>query len=624
MMKAWCDHHQVPAEEAAFLLGERLVKPEDTLATLGSGTDSVVFRAVPCDQAESAKEATPKKRGRPREAKAKPKSPKPKEKPEKPKGKGKGKSKGKRKGTDEVARQEEEPKKEAEKTEEPSDQQKVSVKVEAEGADGLNELRFNMRLSTPLAKMMQAWCEHHQVPMEDAAFLLGKVALKPEDTLHGLGCSDGKEVVVRAVPREEEEANREAEKTEAQVPREEEPKKEAEKTEEPSDQQKVSVKVEAEGADGLNELRFNMRLSTPLAKMMQAWCEHHQVPMEDAAFLLGKVALKPEDTLHGLGCSDGKEVVVRAVPRADQEAAAASLAAVPSAAPTVAAAAATAAVPSVAPAAAVAELEESSAKVSVKVLAEGADGVNELCFSVRTTTPLGKMMKAWCDHHQVPAEEAAFLLGERLVKPEDTLATLGSGTDSVVFRAVPRDQVESAKEATPKKRGGPKEAKAKPKSPKLKEKPEKAEKVAKAEKPKAKAKSKGKRKWTEEDSDSDGAREQISSGEAVSGARRSQRLRDPESPSTQVTSSTLVHHPPQEQRTRKGLLAPELTNRMSFREYLAYDREQERQRNQARLDRQKRKLVNGESSDEDLQLALALSMSESQERTPQDGRDDGS
>ena len=56
--------------------------------------------------------------------------------------------------------------------------------------------------------------------------------------------------------------------------------------------------------------------------------------MEDAAFLLGKVALKPEetlehspsqappiylfiravqDTLHALGCSDGKEVVVRAV-----------------------------------------------------------------------------------------------------------------------------------------------------------------------------------------------------------------------------------------------------------------------------------------------------------------------
>ncbi|CAE7399332.1 unnamed protein product, partial [Symbiodinium sp. KB8] len=178
MMKAWCDHHQVPAGEAAFLLGEQLVKPEDTLLTLGSGTDAVVFRAVPRDHAD-AKEATPKKRG------PKPKSPKPKEKAEKVakgKGKGKGKSKGKRKGTEEVSGREEESKREAEKPEakEPSDQQKVSVKVEAEGADGLNELRFNMRLSTPLAKMMQAWCEHHQVPMEDAAFLLGKVALKPE------------------------------------------------------------------------------------------------------------------------------------------------------------------------------------------------------------------------------------------------------------------------------------------------------------------------------------------------------------------------------------------------------------------------------------------------------------
>ncbi|CAE7197665.1 unnamed protein product [Symbiodinium sp. CCMP2456] len=427
MMKAWCGHHGLPLEKATFMFQQRVLTPEDTLQSLGCTTGEVVFKAVPSEaKATEAMEAKT-------EAK------------------------------------------------EPSDQRKVSVKVEAEGADGLNELRFNMRLSTPLAKMMQAWCDHNQVPMEDAAFLLGTVVLKPEDTLHSLGCRDEEEVVVRAVPREEEdekgeakaeekmpreaEGTREAEEskeTEAQVPREEESKKVGNtEAKEPSDQRKVSVKVEAEGADGLNELRFNMRLSTPLAKMMQAWCDHNQVPMEDAAFLLGTVVLKPEDTLHSLGCRDEEEVVVRAVPRADPEAA-------------------TAAVPSAAPAAAAAELEESSAKVSVKVLAEGADGVNELCFSVRMTTPLGKMMKAWCDHHQVPAEEAAFLLGEQLVKPEDTLLTLGSGTDAVVFRAVPRDHAD-AKEATPKKRGP--EAKAKPKSPKPKEKPEK---------PKGKGKGKGK------------------------------------------------------------------------------------------------------------------------------------
>ncbi|CAE7452466.1 SUMO1, partial [Symbiodinium pilosum] len=73
--------------------------------------------------------------------------------------------------------------------------------------------------------------------------------------------------------------------------------------------------------------------------------------------------------------------------------------------------------------------------VSVKVEAEGADGLNELCFSVRVATPLGKMMKAWCDHHQVPADEAAFLLGEKVLKPEDTLESLSCGTDGVVFRA---------------------------------------------------------------------------------------------------------------------------------------------------------------------------------------------
>ena len=29
LLEAWCDHHQFPAEKVAFLLGERLLKPED-------------------------------------------------------------------------------------------------------------------------------------------------------------------------------------------------------------------------------------------------------------------------------------------------------------------------------------------------------------------------------------------------------------------------------------------------------------------------------------------------------------------------------------------------------------------------------------------------------------------
>ena len=68
--------------------------------------------------------------------------------------------------------------------------------------------------------------------------------------------------------------------------------------------------------------------------MCQAWCDHNQVLLEDAEFLIGERSLKPEvpsdslnsfpdggvacwltlqDTLVSLGCSGDSEVVVRAV-----------------------------------------------------------------------------------------------------------------------------------------------------------------------------------------------------------------------------------------------------------------------------------------------------------------------
>jgi len=54
---------------------------------------------------------------------------------------------------------------------------------------------------------------------------------------------------------------------------------------------------------------------------------------------------------------------------------------------------------------------------------------------------------------------------------------------------------------------------------------------------------------------------------------------------------------------------------MSYNEYLSFDREQDRARKAALRERQQRKLVNGQESDEELQLALALSLSESQNPT---------
>ncbi|CAE7573398.1 SUMO2 [Symbiodinium natans] len=623
MMAAWCQHHQLPQEEVAFLLGERVLRAEDTLLSLGCKADAVVKAAghrklqrppqqslqlLPrlsrrhqqqLHQLLSLMVQKRKYQQLPRDANT----------------------------TVAVGNSE------------AVACMKVCLRVEAEGADGINELRFNLRQSTPLAKMMAAWCQHHQLPQEEVAFLLGERVLRAEDTLLSLGCKA--DAVVKAVPRDQAPQAPEAATAEpaavatalpaasaaaapAAVPNGAEAEVSAAaaspeagdanttvavgNSEAAIAEEKVCLRVEAEGADGINELRFNLRQSTPLAKMMAAWCQHHQLPQEEVAFLLGERVLRAEDTLLSLGCK--ADAVVKAVPR-DQapqapEAATAEPAAVATALPAASAAAAPAAVPNGAEAevSAAAASPEASAKVSVKVQAEGADGLNELCFSVRVATPLGKMMKAWCDHHQVPSDEAAFLLDERLLNAEDTLESLGCGTDGVVFRAVPHDQVEELMGAqAPKKapKRGP-QAKAKPKA-----------------KAKTKAAPKGTRKRRRADEEDSVERTPCTeSPEAAKAAnvRRSQRLQ--ESP-VQVSSTTLVQYPPEVQRpkSRQGLPAAELANRMSFREYLAYDREQERQRNQARLNRQKRKLVNGESSDEEMQLALALSLSESQE-TPQD------
>ena len=44
-------------------------------------------------------------------------------------------------------------------------------------------------------------------------------------------------------------------------------------------------------------VKFILAISTEHGKsaLCQAWCDHNQVPMEDAAFLLGTVVLKPEE-----------------------------------------------------------------------------------------------------------------------------------------------------------------------------------------------------------------------------------------------------------------------------------------------------------------------------------------
>eukprot|EP00437_Effrenium_voratum_P070650 CAMPEP_0181488844 /NCGR_PEP_ID=MMETSP1110-20121109/48627_1 /TAXON_ID=174948 /ORGANISM="Symbiodinium sp., Strain CCMP421" /LENGTH=551 /DNA_ID=CAMNT_0023615561 /DNA_START=46 /DNA_END=1701 /DNA_ORIENTATION=+ len=492
--------------------------------------------------------------------------------------------------------------------------EKLEVHVTSEDVTP-NLTVIKMRPSMAFEKMMAAWCKQHHFARTSVRFefLDGR-------ELNGEECpaSDGHPIQVRAV----------AEQAEASKPKVTIAKDLDETQPTESEGESIDVRVIAEGEAGENILHFKMKLSTSFGKMMGRWCTHHGVPQSEACFRVGDQELKEADTPASIGWAFGQDFTVRAVPRALQsgrkrknqeekgtpkakratsayylfmkkrrpeltrdqpnlklgevtKVLSAEWKALtdaerqpfaeeaqklreaepePAPAPTSAAAPAAPAAPE-------------RRTVEVKVVAEGADGLSELRFNTLAAKPLERLMMAWCEHHELDLKEAAFLLGERRLKPQDTLLSLGCQEEEVVVQAVPREG-----DSPP-----PTPTADTPSTPKPKARKAKA-------KAKAKAKSRRRRPKRRRESSEECDTPEVTP-EPVAGLRRSRRVSGAE-----------------------GRMQPtaEVTRKMSFQEYLAYDREQEKIRNQARLDRQKRKLIDGSSSDEELHLAMALSLSESQ------------
>lgn len=249
-------------------------------------------------------------------------------------------------------------------------------------------------------------------------------------------------------------------------------------------------------------------------------------------------------------------------------------------------------------------------KVEVNILAEGADGTSEMKVTVRRSMALKRLMQAWCDHHELPLEEADFLLGSRVLKYEDTLDSLGCG-DNVEVKAVPKGDTGDASIAAVAVTAASAADMATPKAKAVAKPPRSARSARGRGANRGKRKSRGKGDKSSEDS----LEPEESEPKTDAAPRRSKRLQDSE----QVfPNATLVHHLPTPPRKEKEGVPGEVSKRMSFREYLQFDREQEKMRNHARLARQKRKFVNGDSSDEELHMALALSLSESQDAQRED------
>ncbi|CAE8632131.1 unnamed protein product [Polarella glacialis] len=68
-----------------------------------------------------------------------------------------------------------------------------------------------------------------------------------------------------------------------------------------TDHGKLNVSVVSDSEGGPNIVEFRIKISTPFAKMMSAWCAHHKVSLVDVCFKIVGRILKPEETPESCG-----------------------------------------------------------------------------------------------------------------------------------------------------------------------------------------------------------------------------------------------------------------------------------------------------------------------------------
>lgn len=78
--------------------------------------------------------------------------------------------------------------------------------------------------------------------------------------------------------------------------------------------------------------------------------------------------------------------------------------------------------------------------VAVIVVAYHSTGRNETVYHVKPLMPFGRLMEEWCKYHKLPKKKTSFWIKERLIKPEDTPASLGHlpGRSTMVVHAKPQ------------------------------------------------------------------------------------------------------------------------------------------------------------------------------------------
>jgi len=295
-------------------------------------------------------------------------------------------------------------------------------------------------------------------------------------------------------------------------------------------------------------------LTTPFSKMMKAWCSHYEIPQADATFVCDGVALMPEDTPNSMGHTSSKgDLRLQAMPR---------------------------------------DAPEAEAAIRARTAGRGST-------SASSSSSCGAaQQQSQPHHHQKECDQPPQAKGAQAG------AAGQSGPVDIGDAKCP-----GVEAAAVEKRAGQARAKARTKRKKRRQRG--AEGVGSGSEGSSCA-------------NGDEAEEQAEAAAAAK-RRRSDRLR--ETPPEQALV-TIVHHPPPDLKRRRkaghsptdmpqetgGIPVEAMPEHMTYQEYLRYDREQEKKREDARHQRAKLEAVNG-AGDEDLQFAIALSLSMSQNET---------
>eukprot|EP00427_Karlodinium_veneficum_P060453 CAMPEP_0169379140 /NCGR_PEP_ID=MMETSP1017-20121227/40161_1 /TAXON_ID=342587 /ORGANISM="Karlodinium micrum, Strain CCMP2283" /LENGTH=186 /DNA_ID=CAMNT_0009478463 /DNA_START=64 /DNA_END=624 /DNA_ORIENTATION=- len=143
-----------------------------------------------------------------------------------------------------------------------------------------SEVQFKIKKSTPLRKLMDAYCSRLGLQASQVRFMVDGERIAPDDTAEKLGLED-EDLIDVAMEQTGGSLTRMAEGDAAG--------------------QHIQLKVKDQQG---SEVQFKIKKSTPLRKLMDAYCSRLGLQASQVRFMVDGERIAPDDTAEKLGLED--------------------------------------------------------------------------------------------------------------------------------------------------------------------------------------------------------------------------------------------------------------------------------------------------------------------------------